>query len=168
MKNIDFKSNEKQFTVTKYKIHFDIKQKTNNYINQNISFDTNRALDVSKYGLSSSISYSFACSFFNNNSSFSFIDSSEFRTFFSDIYNFRIIQKCEETSNILSIMRCLSLIGPFVEYFMSNFNEIKIFSNFGSSSLINLIREFFLNLFNNEKTPYPSDKFIIKIIKNLE
>ena len=166
MKKIGFKTNEKQFTVTKYKIPFDIKQKTNNYVSPNVSFDTNRALDVSKYGLSSSISYSFACSCFSNSSSFSFTDSSEFRNFFSHIQNFRIIQKCDETSNILSIMRCLSLIGPFAEYFMSNFNGIKIFSKFGSSSLINLIREFFLNLYSDEKSEYPSDKFIVKILKN--
>ena len=80
------------------------------------SFDVERdcCKDANKYASFSKASYSFPYSFYNNNSNNNFLDSIEFSSFFSEIENFRIIQKYNETTNTCSIMRCLSLIPPFV------------------------------------------------------
>ena len=112
----DFNQNEKQFKIIKCKISFDIKQKINNYFNPDISFDVKRDCykNAYKYVSFNKVRFSFANSFFNNNSNYNFLSS-----FFREIQNFRIIQKYDQTTNVCSIMRCLSLIQPFDDYFTS-------------------------------------------------
>ena len=163
MKKNDFNPNEKIFKINKYKIPFDIEQKTNNYYNQKMSFsfDVERdcCKDANKYASFSKASYSFPYSFYNNNSNNNFLDSIEFSSFFSEIENFRIIQKYDQTTNVCSIMRYLSLISPFAVYFTNKFKDNTVFSKFQSKSLLNLIRDFFINLFENIKTPYAPKDF---------
>ena len=167
MKKNNFNSKEKEFTVNKYKIAFDIKQKTNNYSDSNVSSNINRDCykDAYKYASSSIASYSFTNSFFNNNSDDNFISSIGFSNFFFEFQNFRIIQKYDKTTNVCSIMRCLSLIRPFADYFTSRIQELKIFSYFQSESLLNLIKAFLINLFENTKAPYAPKDFT-KYIQN--
>ena len=170
MKKNDFNQNEKQFKINKYKITFDIKQKTNNYFNPDISFDVKRDCykDAYKYVSFSKASYSFGYSIFNHNSNYNFLDSEEFSSFLSEIKNFRIIQKYEKTTNVCSIMRCLSFIQPFAEYFTSILKELSIFSKFQSGSLLHLIRDFFINLFEKIKIPYAPEDFTKYVKKKVE
>ena len=161
MEEVDFKTHTQHFTINKYKIPFDIIQKTNNYYYSynksfNISFDISRDVvdDLNNNVSFSKCSFSFASISINNSSDFSFFNSEEFFIFFSIINNYRFIQKCNKTTNICSVMRCLSFIEPFAEYFMSNRKNMIVFSHFAKLSLLNLIRDFFLNLWSDEKSPF--------------
>ena len=160
MKEVDFQNKAQQFTINKYKIPFDIKQKSNNFLEQynllNISQEDSR--NASKYVSFSQFSYSFALNSFDNISNFFFFF--EISNFFNDIGNFRSIQKVKETSNICSVMRCLSMIKPLADYFMNIINGFKIFSKFQTFHLLNLVKEYFLNLWNDEKTKYKPEMFI--------
>ena len=161
MKKNNFNSKEKQFKVNKYKIPFYIKQKTNNYCDSYASFDPSRDCykDAYKYASYSIASYSFTNSFFKNNSNDSFFSSTEISHFFFVFQNFRIIQKYDKTTNVCSLMRCLSLIQPFADYFISRFQELKIFWHFQTKSLLYLIKEFLKNVFDNTKAPYAPEDF---------
>ncbi len=153
MKEIEIKYSSIQFTIDKYKnksTKFNIKQKTNNNYIENTSF------------IDSLINSNFSFSY-----SSSFMSSNELSKYFDDISNYRYIQKIEQTSNVCSVMRCFSFIEPFAEYFMGNIKSFRIFGRFQSKSFLNLIRDFFLNLWSNEKTPYgPRD--LISYIKDKE
>lgn len=153
MKEIEIKYSSIQFTIDKYKnksTKFNIKQKTNNNYIENTSF------------IDSLIKSNFSFSY-----SSSFMSSNELSKYFDDISNYRYIQKIEQTSNVCSVMRCFSFIEPFAEYFMGNIKSFRIFGRFQSKSFLNLIRDFFLNLWSNEKTPYgPRD--LISYIKDKE
>lgn len=161
MEEVDFKLCDQNFAINKYKIPFNIKQKTNNYLSIDKSFNISRDVndELNNYVSFSKCSFSFACQSINNNSFFSFSSSHEFSRFFSDIKNYRYIQKYEKTTNICCVMRCLSTIEQFAEYFMSNKKGMVIFSHFKNLSLLNLIRDFFLNLWSNEKSPYRPKEF---------
>ena len=162
MRENDFKQNEKQFKINKNKITFDIIQKTNNYSNPDSSFDINRDLykDGYKYASISKDSFSFGNSFYDSNSKSGFLTTQEFINIFSAFQNHRIIQKFDQTTNVCSLMRSLSLIEPLTSYFTDRNKELKIFSNFQSKSLLNLTRDFFLNLlFEKVKDPYRPEDF---------
>ena len=159
MKKIEFKFDSKRFTVNKYEnenIPFDVEQRSNNYCKDDMSFnfENNFIKETGKYISFSNTSFSFACNSIENNSNFSFLNSSEFINYFSEAKNYRKIKKIESTSGIIEVMRCFSMIEPLAEYFMSNIRRFKIFSNFQSKGLLNIIRDFFLNLWSNEKTPF--------------
>lgn len=165
MEEIKFEETEKQFTVKKYQAIFDIIQKSNNYLEEAQSLNLSKEIkDASKY-------ISFSKSSFSNFSidgNSSFIGSSFINSFLKDIGDFRFIQKYDNTSNVCSVMRCLSLIDPFAEYFMSQIKGYKIFSKFQSSNLLNLIGDYFRNLYLNVKTPYaPKDLVSYLKIRNV-
>ena len=155
MKYVDFNNKAQQFTINKYKIPFDIKQKSNNNLfeNETLHLSNENIKEVSDYiSLSKS-------SFSNANNVSSFISSQEFGSFLTDVEDYRYIQKYNKTSNACSVMRCLSRIEPIVNYFTNSIKNFKIFSKFQSKSFLNLIRDFFLNLFGQEKTPYAPKEF---------
>ena len=159
MKKIEFKYDSKRFTVNKYgneNIPFDVEQKSNNYCKDDIpfNFENNFIKETAKYISFSNTSFSFACNSIENNSNFSFLHSSEFINYFSEAKNYRKIKKFERTTGIIEVMRCFSMIDPLADYFMSNIRRFRIFSNFQSKSLLNIIRDFFLNFWSNEKTPF--------------
>ena len=149
MRKNDFKQNEKKFKINKYKIAFDITQKTNNYSND-IKRDFYK--DGYKYASISLDSNNFSSSLFDSS-------SSDLITILGEFPNFRIIQKFDQTTNVCSLMRSLSLILPFSSYIMDINKELTIFSNFQSTSLLNLIRGFFLNLLEKVKDPYRPEEF---------
>ena len=169
MDEADFKYDEKTFTINKYKIPFDIIQKTNNYFSNDKSFDSEDIDDeLLNYSSSSRCSSFFPSISINNNSSSNFLSSDIFNRFFCDISNYRFIQKYYKTTNICCVMRCLSIIDPLVEYFMSNKKGMIIFLHFENKSLLNLIRDFFLNLWSNEKTPFQPKEFTKYILKKTQ
>ena len=162
MEEIQFKTIEKQFIINKAHSKFAIIQKSNNYLEeaQSINLSTDMK-DASKF-----ISFSkYSFSHFSADGNFSFISSNILNSFLKDIGDFRFIQKCNETSNICSIMRCLSMIEPFAEYFMSPIKGYKIFSKFQSSNLLNLMADYFRNLYFNDKTPYAPINLITYLMK---
>ena len=159
MEEINFKFDSKDFITTKYKIPFNIKQKSNNYKKDkkdDISFDISNYIfsEGLKYISFSNTSYSFACNSTENKMDFSFLNSSEFINYFSHTENFRLIRKYGRTSGLIEVIRCLSMIEPLAEYFMSNIGKFKIFSRFQSNSLLNIIRDFFQNFWSDEKSDY--------------
>ena len=166
MKEIEFENSE-QFKVNKYSIPFEIKQKKKNFIKSDISFNIDRDCinEACNYVSFSKISYNISC---NYDLSGDFLSKNEFITFLSDISDLRTIQKFEQTSNIISVMRCLSMICPLVDYFTCSTKGNKIFSKFQSFSLINLIRDFFQNIWNKEKTPYKPEDFTRYIKKKTD
>ena len=167
MNEIKFQTNLSSFKVNEYSIPFEIIQKSNNYIVEDISFNITQEYynEVGKYASFSKASYSFNSNSVYNNSESCFFSSNAFISFFNDVRNFRYIKKYEKTSNICAIMRCLSMIEPLVDYFTCCSKKYKIFEKFPSFSLINLIGNFFSDLWNNEKTPYDPYAFI-SYIKN--
>ena len=164
MKEVEFKDKTEQFTVNKYKIPFDIKLRLNRTVN--MSLEENAKEGSQFISLNETLSYGY-WQLYNSNSNF--INSDELTSFINDTANFqniRYVQKYNETSNIIAVMRCLSTIVPLVEYFTSPIKELKIFSKFQSFSLLNLIRDYFINIYNNkEKTPYAPKDFIQNIQK---
>ena len=171
MKEVDFKDHPQNFTIDKDGIPFDIIQKTNNYCAPDKSFkksfDISRDVndDLNNYVSFSICSFSFSSLSINNNSYFSFFSSDEFTSFFSIIKNYRFIQKYNKTTNICCVMRCLSIINPFAEYFMSHRNGMIFFPHFPNLSLVNLIRDFFINLWSNEKSPFRPYEFTKHIME---
>ena len=163
MKKIGFKSDLKNFTVNQDKISFDIAQKTNNYYLSDImSFvipEDDNWEKLSNQVSFSICSFSFPSKSYNNSSNFSFLSSDEFQNFFNEITNFRYIQKYEKTTNILCVMRCLSIIGPLSEYFMSPIKLKTIFFRFHSKSLLNLIRDYFIEIWSDEKSIFQPKDF---------
>ena len=163
MKKVKFQYNKKQFTINEYNVPIIITQKTNNYFDENITFKITKEMIKDGYFNSSFSDSSFSFPLISNlNFSFS---SSEFSNFFNDIGNYIIIQKFGQTSNICAIMRCLSMIEPLADYFMSNINAKKIFSKFQSFTLLNLTRQYFLALWSNEKEPYGPKDFLLNLKK---
>jgi hypothetical protein len=161
MNDIQFKYEDKQFTVNKYKekdTKFDIKQKSNNFpeeslstINFNLSEqDRNEA---NKYISFSGTSFSFSSLSYSGSMSTSFSD------YFNEIENHKFVQKINQSSHIISIMRCLSFIKPFADYFMSYLNSC-FFSIFQSKGLLNLTREYITNLWDKGKGAYQPIDFI--------
>ena len=168
MDEVEFKDKTQQFTVNKYKIPFDIKIKTNNNINdmeKTLSLEEN-IKEASEFISLSKQTNSY---WFNQENNSSFLNSNEFTSFINDtanIQNIRFVQKYNKTSNIIAVMRCLSRIEPLGEYFTSPIKGFKIFSKFQSLSLLNLIRDYFTNIYNfKEKTPYAPKNFIQNIQK---
>lgn len=170
MKKIDFNSNERKFKINKYKIPFDIQQKTNNYTNKDNYFDRekNYSKEADKYVSFSKSSYSSHYSFLSSSSNSSILYSDQFISYFSEIKNYRIIQKYDQTTNVCSIMRSLSFITPFADYFTSRNKEFYIFSKYQSKCLLNLIRDFFMNLFDKVKDPYAPEDFTIYVKEKAE
>ena len=163
MKEINFQSNLREFKVEKYSVPFKIKQKTNNYYNSDISFNVSQDCynEAKQYVSFSKASFSFNFnSVYNNNGSSGFFSSIEFSTLYTDIENYRIIEKYEQTSNIIAVMRCLSMIEPLTTYFTCCSKKNRVFEKFQSFSLINLIGDFFSGVWNNEKTSYDPKNFI--------
>lgn len=163
MEEVQFKNMDQQFTIN-YKIPFDIKQKSNNDLRNSISFSL--SLDdineTSLYFSHSKPSFSFSVSLISINSSGSLSSNglNSLLNLLNDIRNIRYILKYKETSNICSVMRCLSLIEPLSEYFMSIIKNFKIFSKFEQFGLLNLTKKYFLNLWSLEKTPFEPIDFI--------
>ena len=163
MKKVKFQYNKKQFTINEYNVPIIITQKTNNYFDENITFKITK--EMIKEGCNN-ISLSDSSFSFPLISSLNFsFSSSEISNFFNDIENFIIIQKYGQTSNICAVMRCLSMIEPLADYFMSNINAKKIFSKFQSFTLLNLTRQYFLALWSNEKEPYGPKDFLLNLKK---
>ena len=162
MNDIQFKYEDKQFTVNKYKekdTKFDIKQKTNNFPEESLSTIN---FNLLKQSLNESCKYiSFSGTSFSPFSSLSYPESmtSSFIDFFNEIENHKFVQKINQSSHIISIMRCLSFIKPFAEYFLSCLNSY-FFSLFQSKGLLNLTREYFTNLWDKEKGMYQPIDFI--------
>ena len=161
MEEVDFKIQLTQFTINKYKTPFDIKQKSNDYYYES-QFNIEEAIKNISFSL---FSFSFSESLNNN----SFISSgNEFISLNTiDIENLRYVRKDKDkkTSNIFAVMRSFSFIEPFVNYFMSPIKYIKIFSKFQSYSLLNLLRDYFFNLYSNKKEPYEPKSLINEIEK---
>ena len=162
MENVKFKYNNQQFSIYNYEIPFDIKQKTNNYYRTNVSSfelseddinETSKSISFSELNFSNS-----AISIYNNSSSF--LTSDEYTLFLNNINNMRYVQKYKETSNICTIMRNLSFIDPISEYFMSIIKNYKIFSKFDNLSLLKSIKDYFLNLWSFDGTPFEPQEFI--------
>ena len=188
MKNVGFNYTEQQFTINKYKIPFDIKQKyIDNYL-LNMSLDLSDNDNIINLSDKSSLSIfnfseSIVSNISNNISSFinpeddiSSIHSNDFSNFLNslntlDISNFllidinrRYIQKYNETTNACAVMRCLSRILSLTKYFINNnIKENTVFAKFPSNKFINLIKDFFINLYNDEKTPYAPKEFTKKL-----
>ena len=189
MTNVGFNKKVQQFTINKYKIPFDIKQKIIVDNLENISSDLYNDDNINElsdyFSLSkisdfnvNSISNNFT-SLINSISGLSSIDSIndsnnnlDFINSFNslDISNFilidnniRYIQKYNETSNACVVMRCLSRILPLINYFMNNIKGNTVFAQFPSKKFINLIREFFINLYVDEKSPYAPEQFTKKL-----
>ena len=168
MKEIDFQSNLREFKVEKYSVPFEIKQKTNNNYISDVSFDVSQDCynEAKQYVSFSKASFSFNFnSVYNNNGTSGFFSSDEFSTLYTDIDNYRIIEKYEQTSNIIAVMRCLSMIEPLTTYFTCCTKKNRVFEKFQSFSLINLIGDFFSGVWNNENTSYDPKNFI-KYIRN--
>lgn len=165
MGKVHFKLNEQHFTIDNYEIPFEIKQKTNNDLYSSISLDvSNESSNKSnKYISTSKTNFSTTPSFIPKNSSFS--NSSNFSSFLSDINNYSYIEKYKKTTNICSVMRCLSMIESFSDYFMSVIKHYKIFSQFDSNSLLNLIRDYFLNLWSFDNKAFSIEDFFISLEK---
>lgn len=146
MIEVDFQKNIQQFTINKYEIPFDIKQKSCLFIDNSINDSKN--ISFSQFTFPPSIEGSFS----------SFLEESDL-IFLDDLKTYRLIPNYKQTSSINSIIRCLSMIEPFASYFMNVFNEYKIFKSFKSSSLINLIKNFFWYLWSNGKTQFEPKNF---------
>ena len=117
MEEVKFNYLLPQFTLNKYKVPFDIKQKSNNFygvrISNNLSeIDFNEASQF----ISSSISNFICSSFFPNmNIKNSSLSSDDLSSFYSYVKNLRYAKKYKNTSNIYAVMRCLSFIEPLAE-----------------------------------------------------
>ena len=164
MKEVKFESNLKEFTVEKYKQYetkFEIKQKTNNFLEEplNITFNISQEKfnEVSKSISFSGESFSFRSSYVSSTSSNLISDA--IIDYFSEIENFRHIRKINQTSYVSSIMRCLSFIEPFVDYFTGHYRSY-VFSRFQSKGLLNLSKEYLNNLWGNEKEIYTPIDFM--------
>lgn len=163
MKEINFKNNGNILTINKYKIPFNIKKKPNiNFIfpiNSSLKMIKKNNNEESKVDSFSKCSYNFMFTHLNDNSeNISLLN--EFRDFFTDIGKFRCVKKIEKTSNICAVMRCLSMIEPLAEYFMSNIKAYKIFKKFKRSGLLNLVRDYFLNLWSREEKSFVPNEFM--------
>ena len=162
MEEVKFNLFLPQFSINKFKVPFDLKQKSNNFFGASISSGLS---DINLYEASQFISskskfslFSFIINLNNKSSSFNEISS-----FSSDITNLRYVKKYKNTSNICAVMRCLSFIEPLAEYFMSTIKNYKIFSKFVGIS--NLIKDYFLNIWNFDDNFYEPREFIDAIKK---
>ena len=165
MQEIQFKFKEKQFTINKYGVIFKIIQKSNNYIEETQSLNISTDIqDISKYVSLSKSTFSDYSVDSNN----SFMSSNIYNSFLKDIGDFRIINKYNNTSHICSVMRCLSMVDPFADYFMSPIKGYKVFSKFNSLDLLNLIGDYFRNILDmKDKNPY-APKDLIYYLKKKE
>jgi hypothetical protein len=169
MNHIQFKYDSKQFTVNKYKekeTKFDIKQKSNNFQEESLStinfnLSEQKVNEANKYISYSGTSFSFASS--DALSSLGSMSSETFISFFNEIENHKSVRKINQSSHISSIMRCLSFIKPFAEYFISYLNSY-FFSHFQSKGLLNLTKEYITKLWDNEKGMYEPVDFINHVI----
>jgi hypothetical protein len=168
MENINFNYHSKQFKAERYNIPFEIMQKTNNYPSKDITFNPSCLIDDDNCNLASL-----------SNDSFSYTDSYKNNTDFAsglksvliemDNSGFVTIQKFEQTSNICAVMRCFSMIEPLTNYITSPFKAKQIYNKYQSTTLLNMIRKYFLELWSETKI-YTPDLFI-KILekkKNLK
>ena len=157
-----------QFTINKYKIPFDIKQKTNNFLG--ISFSSNLSEidfnEASQFISSSKNNFSFSSIHLNLTNKSNSSTSKELDSFSSDIKHFTFIKKYKNTSNICAVMNCLSFIEPLADYFMSIIKNYKILYRFGG--LIQLIKEYFLNVWSGENNAFEPKDLIETIKKEVE
>ena len=162
MKNITFKYHSNQFKAERYNVPFEIKQKTNNYPSKDITFDISNLIDDENCNFASlsndSFSYSFSC---KNNSDLDSI----FKSVLIEMGNcgFVTVQKYEQTSNVCAVMRCLSMIEPLSNYLMSPIKAKKIYNKYQSTTFLNMIIKYFLELWSETKVFEPK-----KFISNLE
>ena len=187
MKNINFNYHSKQFNAERNKVQFEIKQKSNNFPSTDIiTFDTSNLKNDENCDLISLSNDSFIYSYsYKNNIDFisssndysSHSDSSKkYNDFVSGLKSFLItmndfsyvtVQKFEQTSNVCAVMRCLSMIEPLANYLMSPIKANQIYNKFQSTSLLNNIRNYFIELWSETKSGKKVFKPII-LIKILE
>ena len=157
-----------QFTINKYKIPFDIKQKSNNFLG--ISFSSNLSEidfnEASQFISSSKNNFSFSSIHLNLTNKSNSSTSKELDSFSSDIKHFTFIKKYKNTSYICAVMNCLSFIEPLADYFMSIIKNYKILYRFGG--LIQLIKEYFLNVWSGENNAFEPKDLIETIKKEVE
>jgi hypothetical protein len=109
MNDIQFKYEDKQFTVNKYKekdTKFDIKQKTNNFPEKSLSTINSNLSEQDRNEANKYISFS-GTSFTFSSISYSGSMSTSFSDYFNEIENHKFVQKINQSSHIISIMRCL-------------------------------------------------------------
>ena len=161
MQEVNFNYLIPQFTINKYKIPFDIKQKSNNYFGVNFSnnlseIDFNE--ESSKFISFSKSNFSFSPFLININSKINSLSSKEVSSFSKDIKNLTYVIKYKETSNICTVMRCLTFIEPLAEYFLSVIKTCKFFSNY--VGLLDLTKKYFENIWSFEDNPFEPKEFI--------
>jgi len=150
MKNINFKYHSKKFQIERYNIPFEIIQKSNNYPSKDITFDTSNLIDDDNCNLASlsNDSFSYSDSYRNNSDLVSGLKSVLIEM---DNSGFVTVQKYEQTSNICAVMRCMSMIEPLSDYLMSPIKAKKVYNKYQSTSLLNMIRKYFLELWSETK-----------------
>ena len=183
MKDVNFNNKEKLFKIDIYTIPFYIQQKSvENYV-ENESLDLSNDDNIMKlsdyFSLSiSNISDSNFLNISNNISSFinpkevssiqlndsnsNFINSLDISIFIlidTDNCRYIKVKKEKKITNVCAVMRCLSRIVPLMKYFTNNIKGNKVFAKFQSNRFINLIRDFFINLYTDEKEPYTPEDF---------
>ena len=142
--DVDFQNNIQQFSINKYGVPFDIKQKS-------ITFQENIINDSKDVSFSK---FTFPSPLDETISSISILIN-----FPIDRENFGIIPNYKKTSNISSAIKCLSMIEPLANYFMSIINEYKIFNVFKSNSLIMLTKKMFFYFWNNKVVLFDPKNF---------
>jgi hypothetical protein len=162
MKNIKFNYHSKQFKTKRNNISFEIKQKSNNYPAKDKTFDLSALNDIDNCNFASisNDSFSYSDSYKNNSDFASGLKSVLIEM---DNYGFVTVQKYEQTSNVCSVMRCLSMIEPLSSYLMDPIKAKKIFNKYQSTSFLNIIRKYFLELWSETKLFAPI--IFIKILE---
>mgnify|MGYP002624805756 CR=1 FL=1 len=160
MDNIKFKYHSKEFKAKLNDVPFEIKQKSNNYPKKDIEFNISDAItdDNCNFASVSNDSFSYSESYKNNTDLVSGL-----RSFLIEIQKFVTIHKYEQTSNVCSVMRCLSMIEPLSDYLMSQIKSKQIFNKYQSTSFLNIIKKYFSQLWSEENVFAP-----IEFIKKLE
>ena len=162
MKNINFNYHSNQFNIERNKVLFEIKQKSNNFPSKDIEFNTSNLDNDENCNLASLSNDSFSYSYsFKNNIDFASYSSKNYSGFVSGIksilieidnFDFVTVQKFEQTSNVCAVMRCLSMIEPLSDYLMNPIKVKQIYNKFQSTSLLNNIRKYFLELWSETKS----------------
>ena len=81
-----------------------------------------------------------------------------------DNCGFVTVKKYEQTSNVCAVMRCLSMIEPLSNYLMSPIKAKKIYNKYQSTSFLNMIIKYFLELWSETKVFEPKN-FISKLVE---
>ena len=155
MKNIKFNYHSKQFKTERYNVQFEKRQKSNNYPSKDITFDTSNLIDDDNCNLDSlgNDSFTYSDSYKNNRD---FVSGYKSVLIEMDNFGFVTVQKLnKQVMFVYAIMRCLSMIEHLSNYLMSPIKAKKIYNKYQSTTLLNMIRKYFLDLWSETKVFTP-------------